>query len=72
MRQTKRYKLPVIKHRSHGAVIYSIGIIVNNTAITLVTDGNYTHGADHFVMYKNIKALCCTSETNTMLKVNYT
>ena len=49
--------------------MYSIGNIVNNILITLHGDrwklGLYS---DRFVMYKNIKSLCCTPEIN----VNYT
>ena len=33
--------------------------------------GNWSHSGDHFMMYKNIKSLCCTLETNIILYVNY-
>lgn len=29
-----------------------------------------SHYGDHFTMYTNIKALCCTTESNIMLYVN--
>ena len=38
MKEIKRYKLPVIKSISHGEVMYGIGNIVNNIAITLYGD----------------------------------
>ena len=38
----------------------------------MVTDFNWIYCGKHFVMYTNIKSLCCTSETNIMLYVNYT
>ena len=31
----------------------------------MVTDGNQTQYGDHFVMYRNIKSLCCAPGTNT-------
>ena len=33
-------------------------------------DGNYTYG-EHFVMYINVKSLCCTPETNIIFCFNY-
>ena len=44
--------------------MYIIGKVDNKIVKTLVTDVNQTHSSDHFVMYKNIKSLCCTPETN--------
>lgn len=38
-----------------------------NIVITLVTDDNWTYGSDYIIMYKNIKALCCTLETSILL-----
>ena len=38
----------------------------------MVTDGNQTQSGDHFVMYKNIKSLCCTFEMNIIFYANYT
>ena len=37
----------------------------------MVIDGYYTYPGDEFVMYINVKSLCCTSETNIILYVNY-
>ena len=37
----------------------------------MVKSGNYTYHGDHFVIYKNIKSLCCTPETDIMLKLNF-
>ena len=37
----------------------------------MVTDGNWTHSGNHFIMYKNIESLCCKPESNIILKVNY-
>lgn len=34
--------------------------------------GGWTSCGDHFAVYKNIKSLCCTPETNLVLYVNYT
>ena len=36
----------------------------------MVTDGNYTYEG-HSTMYKVVELLCCTSETNVTLCVNY-
>lgn len=30
-----------------------------------------TYSSDHFTMHKNTETLCCTSETNVVLYVNY-
>ena len=38
----------------------------------MVTDGNQTYPVDHFIIYKNIKSLCCTPGTNIVFQVNYT
>lgn len=40
MVRTYRTKLPVIKQINYKDVIYSISNIVNNSIITMVTDGN--------------------------------
>ena len=37
----------------------------------MVTDVNWTYCGDHFIMYKNIKSLYCTPETNIILYVKY-
>ena len=51
--------------------MYSIGNIVNSTAITcMVTDG-YQTCSDQLIMYINVESLCSTPETNIMY-VNYT
>ena len=34
-------------------------------------DVNQNYCDDHFTIYTNIKSLCCTSEANIMLYVNY-
>lgn len=46
---------------NHQDVIYIIENTVINIVITLY--GIMTYQDDHFIMYKNIKSLCCTSET---------
>ena len=33
---------------------------------------NQTYHGDYFVMYRNIKSLCCTPVNNIVLQVNYT
>lgn len=38
----------------------------------MMTDGNQIYGGDNFVMYKNIKSLCCTLEINIILYISYT
>lgn len=38
----------------------------------MVTDGNYTYHGNLFLMYENIKALCCAYGTNIVLWVSYT
>ena len=47
--------------------MYSIGNRVNNIIITLVTDANNTHNGEHFIMYKIVQSLYCTSETNIII-----
>lgn len=37
----------------------------------MLRDGNEMYQGDHFVMYKNIKALCYTPETTIILYLNY-
>ena len=48
MKGIKRYRFLVIRYRDKK---YSIGNIVNNMVITLVTDGSYTYSGEHFIMY---------------------
>lgn len=36
----------------------------NNSVVTLYGDGNYTSCGEHFIMYINVKSLCCIPETN--------
>ena len=38
----------------------------------MVTDGNKTYCGGHFAIYTSIESLCCTSEANIMLYLNYT
>ena len=33
----------------------------------MVTNGNYAYYGEHFVMYRIVKSLCCTPETNVVL-----
>ena len=37
----------------------------------MVTDGNYTHCGEHWVMYRIVESLYCTPETNTTLYVTH-
>ena len=37
----------------------------------MVIDVSPTYCVDHFAIYTNIESLCCISETNIMLNVNY-
>ena len=37
----------------------------------MVTVSNEMVHDDHFVIYRNIESLCCVSETNVILYVNY-
>ena len=37
-----------------------------------VMDVNQTHGSTHFTIYTNTESLCCISEANIVLYVNYT
>ena len=60
---------------SHRDEMFSEGNIANNNAILLTnnkTNGNQTNCGDHFVMYRNIKSLCCVPGTTIVLQVNYT
>jgi len=36
-----------------------------------VTDGDCTYRGEHWVMYRTVESLCCTSETNITPYVNY-
>ena len=38
----------------------------------MVTDGNSIYRGDHFEMYRDSESLCCITETNMILQVNYT
>lgn len=60
--RTRRYKLLVISHREaqHGDY-------VNNSTITLVTDGNPISHVEHFVASIMAKAICYTGETSILL-----
>ena len=40
--------------------------------ICMLKDCSQTYPLDHFEMYRNIKLLCCVTETNIVLQVNYT
>ena len=47
--------------------------IVNNNVITCVAiDGQYTYHAEHRIIYKSGKSICCIPETNITLYINYT
>lgn len=37
----------------------------------MVTDGDYTYRGEHFVMYIVVESLCCASEANIILYINY-
>lgn len=37
-----------------------------------MTDGYWTHCADHIIRYINVKSLCCIPEINIILYANYT
>lgn len=39
----------------HSSIVIATG--VNNTVVTLVTDGNKTYGSHYFVMYINLESL---------------
>ena len=65
--QASSYKI----NKSQG---YNVRIenTVNNIVTSLYGDRWYWSScSDHFIMYKNMEALGCTSETNIILYVNY-
>ena len=69
MRETKRYKLPVIKLMSHRNEMYSLGNIVNNNVISLC--GNrWSYSGDHFIMCRKISLLRFTPGINIVLSTN--
>ena len=37
----------------------------------MVTHGMQTYHGGHFVMYRNVKSLCCVPGTNIVLQVDY-
>ena len=45
--------------------MYSVGNIVNNDVISLVTDGIYC--GDHFRMYGHTESLCCAPGNTIVL-----
>ena len=49
-----------------------MGNIVNNSVISLVTEGNQTSHGNYFEMYRKSKQLCGVTGTNIVLQVNYT
>ena len=38
----------------------------------MTTDGDYTYGGEHSIMYRIVESLCCIPETTVTLYVNYT
>lgn len=40
--------------------------------LCMVTDCNWTYSGDHFEMYRSIESLCCVTEMNIVLHINYT
>ena len=53
---------------------YSIGNIVNGIIIALYGNkDNYPPGeGEHIITYRVVELLCCTTETNVALYINYT
>ena len=52
--------------------MYNIGNIVNNIVIIVYVNTVTRLSVNLFVMYKDIKSLCCILEANIILYVNYT
>lgn len=46
-------------------------IRTNNLQLSVVTEVTWNLCADHFAIYTNLEALCCTPEINTMLGQSY-
>ena len=68
----KRYKLPVIKQRSHRDEKYSTGNIVSRIVTgCMVTEGDYIYCGEHFIMYRIVESICCTPETNIVCQVHF-
>ena len=40
--------------------------------LCMVPDDNQIYHGDHFEMYRNIDSLCCVTQTNVVLQINYT
>lgn len=59
--EIKWYKLLVISHRD---VMYRIRNMGNNIVVTSYGDSNQTHHDLCYIMYKSIKSLWRTLETN--------
>ena len=55
MTQIKKYQPLVTKQMSHGDEMYSMGNIVNNSVISLVTEDNQTSHGNYFEMYRKSK-----------------
>ena len=53
--------------------MYCMGNTVNSIVLTLHGDRWQleTYSGDRFPAYTNVKSLCCTPETNTILYINY-
>lgn len=64
------YLLIILPHISYRDEKYSIENVVNNVVIMLY--GNYTYLGKHCIRYRIVELLCCITETNGALNVNYT
>ena len=53
--------------RNVGNEKYSIGNLVNNTAIILYDD----RYEQHFVMYLTVESLCCIPKTNEICQLSF-
>ena len=59
------------KINKSNSVLFRIESTVDNIITSIVTNGNWTQCGNYFIMYKNIKPLCCTYETNITLYVKH-
>lgn len=76
IKESRRYRFPVMKCVSHRDEWYSIGNTVNGTVCNSIEwwqiDGSYTYCGEHSITCRVVKSLCWTPELNVLtICVNY-
>lgn len=71
MKETEKYKPPVIKQISYWDQKYSIGNVVNNIIITSYGDRCYYLLLMVNTKYVIVKSFCCTPESNIVCQLYF-